>query len=136
MSEKLRKELTATDDLGGFDGVRLYEEHSKDGVFGKSAYTLKAGRVYCQKLKDTLVVAYDGSVSRCNHVWFTEAGIGLNKISIEEAWTSKHMEKIRRDYPDTYCSACDQWTGHTCGESWRLVNNRVAHKIFGMANKV
>ncbi len=129
-TEKFLCSLLATPSLGGFDSVRLYEEHSIDGIFGKTGYSTEVPRSYCPKLLDTLVVAFDGTVSRCNHIWETEDEINLNKMSIREAWASNQLQRIRKNYPDALCSPCDQWTGHTCGESWRMVDGKVLHKIF------
>lgn len=129
-AEKLLDILTATPDLEGFNSVRLYEEHSKDGQFGKSGYTMNAPRTFCPKLSDTLVIAADGTISRCNHIWETENSVNLDQSSIKDAWGSTCLEQIRNNYPDKYCAPCDQWTGHTCGESWRLANGKKEHQIF------
>lgn len=132
-ADELLRKLVTAHNLDGFDSVRLYDEHSRGGVFGKSGHSPDTGRKFCPKLQDTLVVAFDGAVSRCNHIWKTEEEISLNNMSIKDVWSSKLIQKIRTDYPDASCMPCDQWTGHTCGESWRLVNGRIEHKVFGEA---
>jgi len=129
-TEKVLAEIINTAYLDGFDSVRLYDEHTKDGVFGKSDNPVKSERTFCPKLNDTLVIAFDGSVSRCNHIWETEREVNLNDISIKDAWESDNLKRIRESYPDARCAPCDQWTGHTCGESWRLVNDKIEHRIF------
>jgi len=134
-SEKMLENIINTPDLNGFDSVRLYEEHTKDGIFGKSQSPLKFPRTFCPKLIDTLVIAYDGSVSRCNHIWETEKSINIRNICIKDAWNSKRLKEIRDHYPDTYCEPCDQWSGHTAGESWQLINGRVKHKKYGIAQE-
>ncbi|MFZ5996235.1 MAG: radical SAM/SPASM domain-containing protein [Nitrospirota bacterium] len=132
-TEKVLAEIINTAYLGGFDSVRLYDEHTKDGVFGKSGHSLINPRTFCPKLNDTLVIACDGKVSRCNHIWETERGIDLNNLSIKDAWASNSLQKIRDGYPDSHCAPCDQWTGHTCGESWRIGDGKIEHKMFGPA---
>jgi len=128
-TEKLLTEIVGDKDLGGFDSVRLYDEHTKEGIFGRSGYSFKVPRTFCPKLKDTIVIAFDGTISRCNHIWKAESEINLISKSIEEAWNSEHLWHVRENYPDTLCGPCDQWIGHTCGESWKKVNNIVEHKI-------
>lgn len=127
----LLKPLVISPVLKGFDSVRLYEEHSMGGVFGQSDVSPASPRIFCQKLVDTIVIAYDGKASRCNHIWKPEDEIDLNNISIEEAWLSSGLQHIRSNHPDERCMPCDQWSGHTCGESWRFLNGSVAHQVFG-----
>ena len=130
-TDTLLYSLVTTPDLKGFDSIRLYEEHSAGGVFGKSAVSVNnTDRVYCPKLLDTLVIAYDGTVSRCNHIWETEDRINLNEITLSEAWSSDPLKKIRDNYPDDRCGQCDQWIGHTLGESWSVVDGIVEHRVF------
>ncbi|MDD5680951.1 MAG: radical SAM protein [Candidatus Omnitrophica bacterium] len=117
-------------DLGGFDSIRIYDEHSKDGIFGKSGHFVDHPRNFCPKLEDTLVIAYDGSVSRCNHIWETENRLNANGSSIKEIWDSHRLDEIRREYPDSKCSSCDQWIGHTCGESYKCINDKIQHNLY------
>ncbi|MEW5758343.1 MAG: SPASM domain-containing protein [Candidatus Omnitrophota bacterium] len=123
-------DLIQSKDLAGFDSVRLYEEHSIDGAFGRSSQTLDSNRNFCPKLHDTLVIAFDGCVSRCNHVWNTEKDINIANYSISEIWNSRRLSEIRNNYPDEVCLVCDQWLGHTRGESFRKVNNNILHYTF------
>lgn len=130
-TEKFLKELVTDPQLSGFDSVRLYKEHTKNGVFGSLGYSIEIPRIFCGKLIDTLVIAYDGTVSRCNHIWETEK-LSVNNMSIKEAWGSDTLQEIRNDYPDARCKPCDQWTGHTCGATWRVVNGVVEYTEFGV----
>lgn len=123
-------EVVSGPGLSGFDSVRLYKEHTMDGVFGSSGGAGGAGRAFCGKLKGTLVIAYDGTVSRCNHVWETEERLNAARTSIAEIWRSGRFNEIRREYPDKFCAPCGQWTGHTRGESWRMVEGKVVHQKF------
>lgn len=122
--------LIKSKDLGGFNSVRLYEAHTLSGVFGRSSQALGANREFCPKLQDTLVIAFDGSVSRCNHIWQTEENLSIVKSSIKDIWNSQRLDEIRNAYPDDKCLFCDQWHGHTRGESFRLENNKILHSIF------
>lgn len=124
-------ELVLDARLGGFDSVRLYREHTRSGVFGSLGHPLNIRRTFCQKLLDTLVVSYDGKISRCNHIWETEEAINMNLVSIRDAWNSDLLKKIRKEHPDPRCASCDQWMGHTCGESWRSVGGKVEHIVYG-----
>lgn len=131
MTEKnILNRIISSPDLEGFDSVRLYDEHTLNGVFGRSGIDCRKGRTFCKKLNDTIVIAYDGTASRCNHVWETETGIDLNTMSIKEAWNSRCLSLIRNNYPDKFCSSCDQWSGHTCGESWRFMNGTLEHIVY------
>lgn len=132
---RLLETVLASPDLEGFDSIRLYEEHTKEGVFGRADVSKDPQRRFCNKLQDTLVIAYDGSFSRCNHIWVTENGINLNGSSIAEVWTSAMLERIRGAYPDDRCGKCDQWIGHTLGESWRMEAGRLDHRIFAAGNR-
>jgi radical SAM protein with 4Fe4S-binding SPASM domain len=87
-------------------------------------------------LLDTLVIAYDGSMSRCNHIWETEKETNFHEMNIKDIWDSDCLREIRENYPDDDCGSCDQWAGHTCGESWCLVDGEIEHKIYGEINEV
>jgi radical SAM protein with 4Fe4S-binding SPASM domain len=126
--------IVSSPDLAGFDSVRVYIRHSKDGVFGSIEKKTDAKRIFCPKLLDTLVIAYDGTVSRCNHIWETEKGINANDMSILEIWNSTYLEQIRKSYPDQRCEPCGQWAGHTCGERWQNENGKIQHSQFGSEN--
>lgn len=125
-------QVVAGPSLSGFDSVRLYKEHTKDGVFGKSGAAIVTPRTFCQKLVDTLVIAYDGAVSRCNHIWEPEKALNVKGVSIKGAWDSDLMRRIRADYPDKYCGPCDQWTGHTCGKLWCIKNGNIEVSAYGL----
>ena len=110
-------EIKNTPDLLGFDTLRLYEEHSKDGKFGYSGKDIFQERTFCPKLTHTLVVASDGTISRCNHIWTTEAQNVAN-TTIEKVWGDTVLASIRQNYPDAMCMPCDQWSGHTNGKAY------------------
>ena len=119
------KQLLKSKNFLGFDTIRLYEEHTKDGKFGYSAKDIFQPRTFCPKLTDTLVIASDGTISRCNHIWISE-NYNINNKSIKEAWKSEVINKIRNNYPDNLCMACDQWSGNTNGKIW-VLNDKVIH---------
>lgn len=116
--------------LLGFDSVRLYKEHTIGGEFGSSGTGNNKSRKFCPKLMDTFVVSSDGFFSRCNHIWETQQEYNLTKHTIKEVWESQVMQGIRNNYPDSLCAPCDQWSGHTCGESWRISPDGIRHIVF------
>jgi radical SAM protein with 4Fe4S-binding SPASM domain len=134
-TENILRSIVKKPDLEGFDSVRIYEEHTKEGVFGKTVVSTAIPRQECPKLKDTLVIAYDGSVSRCNHIWITEE-LSVINMTIRDVWNSEVLQNIRESYPDEKCETCDQWTGHTCGESWKFKSGKVEHTKYGPAGVV
>ncbi len=111
-------QLIESKDLLGFDTIRLYEEHSKDGKFGYSGRDIFQERTFCPKLTHTLVIAADGGISRCNHIWNTEKQ-NISNSSIKQVWKDKILKSIRANYPDNMCLPCDQWTGHTNGKTYK-----------------
>ena len=117
--QKFLSECISDFSLLNFDSVRLYEDHTIDGLFGKSARTDSSKRIFCPKLKNTFVVSSKGDFSRCNHIWTPENDYDLNHHSIEQVWNSQEIFSLRNNYPDKSCSSCDQWTGHTRGQTWR-----------------
>jgi len=124
------KELLESDKLLGFDAIRLYEEHSKEGKFGYSGKDIFQSRFFCPKLEDTLVIASDGTISRCSHIWDTE-NYDVNNSSIKQAWDSKIMNTIRANYPDNLCLPCDQWAGNTNGKFWQVKNKKIIENSKG-----
>jgi len=126
--------ISSSPNLEGFDSVRVYAQHSKDGVFGSSDKKFKTKRTFCPKLEDTLVIAYDGTVSRCNHIWETEKDLNLRKMSIQETWGSSFLKRIRKGYPDLKCKPCGQWTGHTRGQVWQNESGKIKHKYYDGEN--
>lgn len=119
-----------SNDLLGFDSVRLYEEHTKDGKFGYSGKNISFDRFFCPKLENTLVISYDGYISRCNHIWNTETE-DVNTQTIQNAWSSQVLSNIRKNYPDQLCMPCDQWSGNTNGKRWNKTNLGINSKEMG-----
>jgi len=106
--------------MGRVDEKRTYLVHSEGGVWGAikqngDRFHLKGDRNgLCPRLKSDLVIAWDGSISRCCYVWDTIPGLNAKEMTLEEIWLSPQMLKIRATYPDEICSKCDQWrTGRT-----------------------
>lgn len=124
---------TDNERLNGFDSVRLYTEHTIGGEFGKSKeLTLNKERHFCPKLTHTFVVSADGGFSRCNHIWEPEESGRLHESSIKELWKAERMQEIREKYPDEKCMPCDQWSGHTNGENWKIIDGKVVHYVHGV----
>lgn len=135
-TEKFLDRILDSSDLEGFDCVRLYKEHTKGGIFGKSDYGVKKDfHKFCPKLLDTLVIASDGTISRCCFIWSTDNKINVNDLGIDMIWNSQSLQKIRDKYPDKVCQMCDQWTGRTCGESWQLNQGTIIHDVFSPMRK-
>jgi MoaA/NifB/PqqE/SkfB family radical SAM enzyme len=124
------QEFTSLENLNGFDTIRLYEEHTKDGKFGYSGKEVSKQRFFCPKLTNTLIISADGSISRCNHIWQTQK-YNITDTSIKEAWNSKEMQNIRQNYPDKLCATCDQWSGNTNGKTWKLKDKKITQKSIG-----
>jgi len=94
---------------------REYQEHSAGGVWGSiraggPRYTLSGQRKgLCHRLETDLVIAWDGSISRCCYVWETIPGLNVSDMTLSEIWQSPELQGIRDRYPDHICSLCDQW---------------------------
>ncbi|ABB43469.1 Radical SAM [Sulfurimonas denitrificans DSM 1251] len=123
-------ELIQSENFCGFDAIRLYEEHTKEGKFGYSGKEIFESRIFCPKLTNTLVISSDGYISRCNHIWKTE-NYNLNTKSIKEAWASEVMGDIKNNYPDSMCLSCDQWSGNTNGKIWKKEDNLLSEINIG-----
>ena len=123
-------QLIASETLDGFDALRIYEEHSQEGVFGKSEISVGQTRQFCPKLEHTLVIAHDGTISRCNYLWNTEEAFDAGTMSISEIWHSAQFKRLREDYPDAQCAPCSQWIGHTLGESYIVKDGKQEHAVF------
>ena len=119
------EELISDPELGGFDSIRLYVEHTKNGIFGGGGAQEKGERIFCPKLSGTLAVASNGEISRCNHQWETDPALNVHDLTLREIWESSAMTALRRNYPDKKCSECEQWTGHTQGKRWQKVNHKI-----------
>jgi MoaA/NifB/PqqE/SkfB family radical SAM enzyme len=133
-TKKYLRECTSDAHLKGFDSVRLYEEHTIGGKYGKSKGRSLSERMCCPKLTHTFVVDADGQFSRCNHIWETETVLNLADVTIREAWESLRMVEIRSRYPDERCASCDQWSGHTNGQGWHKdVHGLVEHIFYSVS---
>jgi len=133
---KFMSECTNSDSLKGFDSVRLYHEHTIGGEFGNGGQESSEERTFCPKLEHTFVVSADGQYSRCNHIWTQEQRGSLYQSTIKEMWHGERMEEIRTQYPDPQCTPCDQWSGHTNGETWRKdLDGKVTHTVYTVSKQ-
>jgi MoaA/NifB/PqqE/SkfB family radical SAM enzyme len=98
------------------DSFKIYKEHSNEGRFG-SIKEGREGRTFCDRLLSEITIAYDGEVSRCCYNWNCDSPMNVREMSIKEAWTSDEYVKIRDEYPDKICLACDQWGLRTIAAS-------------------
>jgi hypothetical protein len=108
--ENLRK-WAVFGDLKNKPTFRVYQEHTIDGVWGKidDADVIPRDRKWCKRLDTDLVIAWDGSVSRCCYHWQTDPELNANDLTLKEIWAG--MEPIRKNYPDEVCAGCDEWQG-------------------------
>lgn len=95
------------------DRVRVYEEHSKGGVFG-AMQQRRTPRQPCTMPFYEILIYADGSVGRCNHDWNGPRLGDLNTQSIAEIWNGPELESLRRqhhslDITDPVCRGCDAW---------------------------
>lgn len=93
------------------DEVRIYEEHTKKGVWGSIGLRRTGVQEWCSRLDTDLVIAWDGSVSRCCYVWDPIPGLSAISMSLKEILASPQFKAIRENYPDKICSKCSQWIG-------------------------
>lgn len=98
---------------GRVDRVRIYEEHSKNGVFG-SLKNPRNERRPCVMPFYELLIYDDGRVGRCNHDWDGEPMGNANINSITEIWNSQKYENLRSQHcelklTDPVCRNCDSW---------------------------
>jgi len=99
------------------DHVRIYKNHTLKGRFGKSEVQPR-NRRFCTKLSKDIVIAYNGSISRCCYVWKTEKTMNATSLSVAKIWNNPSFRQIRENYPDAVCRQCDQWGGETLGEHY------------------
>jgi hypothetical protein len=106
------------------DIIRIYDAHSETGKLYSKGNLGK--RLFCQKLNNDITIDCIGNVSRCCHNWQTEKPMNIKNISIEQAWHSEKYKSIRKDYPDSICTQCDQWGNQTVGETERIYEHTIA----------
>lgn len=108
------------------DRLRVYPEHSADGHTG----SLPSGnadkvRVSCRKVREEMVIYWNGSVALCNHDWTrmrTGQEIGnVSERSLEEIWRSNAYETIRKAHETGSlqgiipCEHCGHWGSQAVG---------------------
>lgn len=95
------------------DRVRVYEEHSRDGVFG-AMRERRSPRQPCTMPFYEILVYADGSVGRCNHDWDGPRLGDLNTHNIASIWHGPQLTELRRQHQslnitDPVCKGCDAW---------------------------
>jgi hypothetical protein len=95
------------------DEVRIYEPHTRNGKWGSIGlgYLPKKEQAWCSRLDTDLVIAWDGSVSRCCYVWDPIPGLSAINMSLKDILESPQIKSIREKYPDKICRECSQWQG-------------------------
>lgn len=98
---------------GKVDRVRIYEEHSKNGVFG----ALKAPRAVrspCVMPIYEMLIYDDGNVGRCNHDWNGDPMGSVKDQNLYDIWNSPQYNDLRDQhcnlqFTDSVCKNCDSW---------------------------
>lgn len=98
---------------GKVDRIRIYEEHSIDGVFG-SIRNPRKERKPCVMPNYELLVYCDGKIGRCNHDWAGEPMGDVNLQTISEIWHNEKYAQLRQEherlvFTDSLCAKCDSW---------------------------
>lgn len=98
---------------GRVDRVRIYEEHSKNGVFG-ALQNPRKGRKPCVMPFYEMLVYDDGKIGRCNHDWNGDPMGDANADTLYEIWHSRKYEALRAqhcslEFTDSVCKNCDSW---------------------------
>ncbi len=121
-TEENRAMMAAFTDYWGerADRVRVYPEHSSDGVLG----SIRGGkhlpsfekRLPCRKVFTDMVICWNGDVAICNHDWDRREYIGnIGDTTIGEIWRGEKYREIRQRHNDgelendPTCSGCDHW---------------------------
>lgn len=114
-SETSETDIRAFKDIwrGKVDRIRIYEEHSIDGVFGSLKSPRKDRRPCVMPIYEMLVYD-DGKVGRCNHDWNGDPMGNLNCHTITQVWHSPKYESLRKEhtdlvFTDAVCRGCDSW---------------------------
>ena len=98
---------------GKVDRIRVYQEHSKGGVFG-SLEQPRVERKPCMMPQYECLIYCDGKVGRCNHDWNGDPMGDVNTHTLREVWYSHKYQDLRRQHDslcitDAVCSGCDSW---------------------------
>jgi hypothetical protein len=98
---------------GKVDRIRVYQEHSKGGVFG-SLEKPRIERKPCMMPQYECLVYCDGKIGRCNHDWNGDPMGDVNTHSLLDVWHGEKYLDLRRQHQslcitDKVCSGCDSW---------------------------
>ena len=105
---------------GKVDRIRIYEEHTVDGTFGKSK-TFKAdnNRKPCLKPFNEMVVYWNGQTALCNHDWDRQESLGNAAAErLVDIWNGDKYKKVRKMHLEAEwerietCAYCDQWKSY------------------------
>lgn len=95
------------------DRVRIYEEHSKKGVFG-ALQNPRKDRKPCVMPFYEMLVYDDGKIGRCNHDWNGDPMGDANLDTLYVIWNNQKYEALRAqhcslEFADPVCRNCDSW---------------------------
>jgi radical SAM protein with 4Fe4S-binding SPASM domain len=95
------------------DRVRIYDQHSKNGVFG-SLLQRRTKRKTCVMPFYEMLIYCDGRIGRCTHDWDGEPIDNITQRAIKHIWNNNIYKDLRRqqktlNITDLVCAACDSW---------------------------
>ncbi len=95
------------------DRVRIYDQHSENGVFGAIRHK-RVDRRPCVMPSYEMLIYCDGTVGRCNHDWDGEPIGDISTAGIKEIWNGATYRNLREQHKnlritDTVCATCDSW---------------------------
>jgi len=95
------------------DRIRIYEEHSSDGLFG-SVKSGRPDRKPCVMPFYEMLIYCDGTIGRCNHDWNGDPIGDIRNSTIKKIWDSTALNDLRKQHltlniKDPVCSTCDSW---------------------------
>ena len=98
---------------GKVDRIRVYQEHSKEGVFG-ALEKPRRERKPCKMPEYECLIYCDGNVGRCNHDWDGDPMGNVLNSTIYDIWHGPKYQDLRKQHHtlnicDKVCSGCDSW---------------------------
>lgn len=105
---------------GKVDRIRIYEEHTVDGTFGKSQQSKASDdRKPCLKPFNEMVVYWNGQTALCNHDWDRQGSLGnAAGQRLVDIWNGDLYKEVRQKHLEAdwknieTCAFCDQWKSY------------------------
>jgi hypothetical protein len=95
------------------DRIKIYNQHSLGGVWGATdkKRSRRASASSCPRLTRDLIIAWNGYMSRCTHVWETSKRANAFGLGLRKSWE----RALNTPWP--HCKRCDQDESQTKGET-------------------